>query len=172
MENAYIAYYSVQVGSGLKDLGPVYFNPRFIQQGRGFGNFFETIFRYLKPIFKSGMNAVKDSALRTGGDILKELGSRPLNEILADHGQKFTQDLGSKLGSKLKQKFQSGSGLMFTGIAKRKPKSKSIKGKRRTKKKQLKTKRKSSKTTVKKSKKKTKAKIKKSKQRILDIFER
>lgn len=164
MENAYIAYYSVQVGSGLKDIGQLYYNPRFIQQGRGFGNIFESIFRYLKPVFKSGINALKDSAVKSGTDILKELGSRPLNEILNDHGQKFTQDLGSKL----KKKFQGGSGLMFSGIARRKPTSKSIKARSRKGKKQLKTKRKSSKTTVRKSKRKTKSK--KSKQRVLDIF--
>ena len=97
MENAYIEYYTVQVGSGLKDIGPLYHNARFVQQGRGFGSFFETLFTYLKPVFKSGLNAIKDSALKTGTSIITEVGSRPLNEILIDHGKKFGEDLSSKV---------------------------------------------------------------------------
>ena len=85
MENAYIEYYTVQVGSGLKDIGPLYHNARFVQQGRGFGSFFETLFTYLKP------------ALKTGTSIITEVGSRPLNEILIDHGKKFGEDLSSKV---------------------------------------------------------------------------
>lgn len=165
MENAYIEYYSVQVGSGLKDIGPLYHNPRFIQQGRGFGSFFQTLFSYLKPVFKSGLNAIKDSALSTGTSMLSEMGSRPLKEILTDHGNKFKQDLGSKL----KRKFQDGSGLIFAGVAKKKPCLKGIKVKQPKKKNQSSNKRKARKSSKKARKSSKKAK-KKSKTRILDIF--
>lgn len=141
MENAYIEYYSVQVGSGLKDIGSLYHNARFIQQGRGFGNFFESLFTYLKPMLKSGLNALKDSAIKTGSSMLSEIGSRPLNEIFSEHGKKLKEDLGSKL----KRKFQDGSGLIFAGAAKKKlclkkrikakrtPKNNQSKGKRKQK---------------------------------------
>ena len=158
MENAYIEYYTVQVGSGLKDIGPLYHNTRFVQQGRGFGSFFETLFTYLKPVFKSGFNALKDSALKTGTSIISEVGSRPFNEILIDHGKKFGEDLSSKM----KRKFQDGSGLMFAGAAKKKVCKKGIKVKQIKKNNQSSKKRKPRKSI----KKKTKI----SKARILDIF--
>lgn len=160
MENAYIEYYSVQVGSGLKNIGPLYHNARFVQQGRGFGSFFETLFTYLKPIFNSGFNALKDSALKTGTSILSEIGSRPLNEILTEHGKKFGEDLGVKM----KRKFQDGSGLIFAGAAaKKKSCNKSIKVKPSRKLHQSSNKRKPRKSAGRKL-----AKIKKT--RILDIF--
>lgn len=155
MENAYIEYYTVQVGSGFKDIGPLYHNARFVQQGRGFGSVFEKLFTFLKPVFKSGFNALKDSALKTGTSILSEVGSRPLTEILTDHGQKFGEDLGVKM----KRKFQSGSGLMFAGAAKKKVYKKGIKAKRSKKRNQSSNKRKPRKSTKKKIK-----------TRVLDIF--
>lgn len=163
MENTYIEYYSVQVGSGLKDIGPLFYNTRFVQQGRGFGSFFETLFTYLKPVFKSGLNALKDSALTTGSSILSEVGSRPLNEILIDHGKKF----GNDLGSKLKRKFQDGSGLIFAGVANKKPRLRGIKAKKVKKTNQSSSKRKQRKSS-KKQKKNSSKKV--SKKRILDIF--
>lgn len=173
MENAYIEYYTVQIGSGLKDIGPLYHNYRFVQQGRGFGSFFETLFSYLKPVFKSGVNALKDSALKTGSSILSEIGSRPLNEIFIDHGKQFGQDLGSKL----KRKFQDGSGLMFAGAAKtNKVFSKGIKVKQRKKNNQSSLKRKQRKLSKRKlskrklTKNKSNKKSKNRKTRILDIF--
>lgn len=159
MENAYIEYYSVQVGSGLKNIGPLYHNARFVQQGRGFGSFFETLFTYLKPIFKSGFNALKDSALKSGTSILSEIGSRPLNEILTEHGKKFGEDLGVKM----KRKFQDGSGLIFAGAAKKKLCNKSIKAKPSHKLHQSSNKRK-----PRKSARRNFSKIKKT--RVLDIF--
>ena len=157
MENAFIEYYTVQLGSGLKDIGPLYHNSRFVQQGRGFGSFFATLFTYLKPVFKSGLNAIKDSALKTS--IITEIGSRPLNEILIDHGKKFGEDLSSKM----KRKFQGGSGLMFAGVAKKKACKKGIKSKQIRKNNQS-----SSKCKPRKSTKNGKTKINKA--RILDIF--
>lgn len=161
MENAYIEYYTVQVGSGFKDIGPLYHNARFVQQGRGFGSFFETLFTYLKPVFKSGLSALTDSALKTGTSILSEVGSRPFNEILTDHGKKFGEDLGTKV----KRKFQGGSGLMFAGAARKKVCKKSIKAKQTKKSNQSLNKRKGRKS-IKKKKNKTKI----NQTRILDIF--
>lgn len=165
MENAYIDYYTIQIGSGLADIGPLYHNLRFVQQGRGFGSFFEALFRYLKPIVRSGVNALKDSAFKAGGNILHELGSRPLDEILFDNGKKFGHDLTTKLG----KKFQGGSGLIFAGAAKRKHDFKGIKAKKLKKSAQSSTKRKKVKPTKKTiNKKKKRSKINQS--RILDIF--
>lgn len=154
MENVYIQYYSVQTGSGLKDIGPLYHNLRFVQQGAGFGSFFGTLYRFLKPMIHSGLNVLQNQALKTGSAVLSELGSRPLNEILIEHGKKAGEDLKTKF----KNKFQRGSGLMFA--AKRKPTKKSIKAKNAKKRNQSAAKRKKNKTSKKKS----------VKSRILDIF--
>lgn len=168
MEHAYIQYYTVQTGTGLKDIGPLYHNLRFIQHGSGFGSFFGSLYRFLKPLIYSGMDALQHQAVKTGTNILSELGSRPFNEIISDHGKKATEELKSKF----KKKFQSGSGLIFSGAAVRnslKKKKKSIKINKKQKnikgKKNIKTRQSNS-----KRKKVNTHKKKKLETRVLDIF--
>lgn len=148
----YIYYYQNQSGSGKSDFGPLYYTPRFIQQGRGFANFFSNIFQYLKPLFKSGLQALTNTALKTGVSALSEVGSRPLSEILVEHGKRAKQDLEQKYFNK----FQDGKGIF--SFARQK---KDIKKKKAHKTSQLLKLKKSKKKQIKKSKLKT---------RILDIF--
>lgn len=105
--NVYVNYYSVQSGSGINDIGPLYYHPRMVQQGRGIGNFFAALYQYLKPIFTSGVNVLKEQALKTGTSIINDLGNRPFTEIIKEHGKKAADELGAKL----KNKFQGGSGI-------------------------------------------------------------
>lgn len=107
--NTYVQYYQCQSGSGISDFGPLYYTPRFVQAGRGFANFFASLYGYLKPLITSGFNAVKKTAIKTGTKMLSEVGSRPLREILLEHGASAVNDLHQKF----KNKFQEGEG-MFT----------------------------------------------------------
>lgn len=64
-------YYVKQAGAGLTDIGELYSNPWIVQNGsgigavyssfavqhgQGFGSFFGALVRFLKPVFKSGLN--------------------------------------------------------------------------------------------------------------------
>ncbi len=170
MENAYIEYYTVQVGAGLQDIGPLYHNYRFVQQGSGFGSFFGALYNFLKPILVSGGKVLKNQAMKTGTDILFDLdGSKPLKEVLTHHGKKAVDELKGKLD----RKFQTGSGLIYSeqsiGVKKCSRKKKYKKVKTGRKRKQSTLKRKKVKTSAKKLKQR-KIKNKKLKTRILDIF--
>lgn len=150
MADAYVHYYKNQSGAGLSDIGPLYYNQRFVQHGRGAGSFFGALYKYLKPVFFSGLNALKTQALKTGSSILEELGTRPFKEIITTHGKRAVDELGSKL----KNKFQGGSGLLSCYSSRKKYKKGPIQQK-----------------TIKIAKKsKLRKKQKAVKKRILDIF--
>lgn len=147
MQN-YISYYQTQIGGGSKtEFGPLYYTPRFVQQGRGFANFFSSIYSYLKPLFKSGFEALKNTAIKTGSSMLSEIGSRPFKDILIDHGKKAKDDLEQRY----LKKFQDGKGIFSFAKSK-----KNINKKQTTK-------------SGKVKKNKSSAR-KKTKNRILDIF--
>lgn len=171
MENAYIEYYLVQTGSGINDIGPLYHNFRFVQRGSGFGSFFGALYNFLKPVIISGAKVLRNQAFKTGKDILLDLGSKPLKDVLQEHGVKAVDELQSKLA----RKFQSGSGLMFSAAAIKKAQRKRYKRVKSTQKlKQSATKRKKVKTSRKinkKSLRKKTSKKKSTKTRVLDIFQ-
>jgi len=48
MEKLYQEYYLNQCGGGLSHIGTLYATPRIVQQGRGIGNFFSGLFKFLK----------------------------------------------------------------------------------------------------------------------------
>lgn len=152
-QSTFIQYYQNKHGSGLSDFGPIYYTPRIIQHGRGFGNFFASLFNYLKPLVSSGLQAVKDTALTTGVKALSEVGNRPFKEILIEHSANAAKDLHRKY----KRKFQEGEGLLSI-------RKNSIKSKDSTK-----TNHSVSKTQRDKIEK-SKAKKRKLNERVLDIF--
>lgn len=110
MEQVYTSYYSNQIGSGLSHIGSLYVSPRVVQHGRGLGSFFASFFRNLKPLFLSGLNAIKDQAMDTGKSILNDFGRKPLRNILAEQGKKALSNLTEKAVNKISSKFQKGSG--------------------------------------------------------------
>jgi len=151
MEKLYQEYYLNQCGGGLSHIGTLYATPRIVQQGRGIGNFFSGLFKYLKPLFLRGLNAVKNQAFETGKAVINDLGQKPLQNIIQEQSKIALQNLSNKVIDKMTQ---SGSG-------------------RRNKRKRTTTKRAHCKSThsrvhtTKKNKKRSKSKFSK---KISDIF--
>lgn len=112
MEKVYTNYYMSQIGGGTHDIGDVYAIPRVIQSGRGsVGAFFSGIFKYLKPLWQSGISALKNQAIKSGKAVLEDIGSRPITEILKHQSVAAVNELKEKGIRKLKNMAQSGSGL-------------------------------------------------------------
>lgn len=113
MASAYVKYYAQQ-GSGLSDIGPLYRQPLFHQKGSGVGGFFTTVLKYLSPLAASGLTALKEQAIRSGKEILSEIGSKPFKDILQDRGRQAVSDLTVKGLDKLKRAAsrQKGSGYI------------------------------------------------------------
>lgn len=107
---SYVQYYSAQCGGGFSDIGTIYHGQRHIQRGCGIGNFFSGLYRYLKPIILSGVDALKDQSLTTGRAIIKDLGNKPIQDILKEQGSAAIDNLAEKAISKIKRKIQGGSG--------------------------------------------------------------
>lgn len=110
MNQVYTAYYSGQLGGGLSHIGSLYAYPRVLQNGRGLGSFFASLFRTLKPLLFSGVNAVKNQAVNTGKAILSDFGRKPLRNILEEQGKIALNNLTEKAINKISSKFQKGSG--------------------------------------------------------------
>lgn len=157
-QNTYIQYYESKYGSGISDFGPIYYTPRIIQHGRGFGSFFASLFNYLKPLITSGLSAVKDTAIKAGSKALSEVGNRPFKEILIENGVSAANDLEQKY----KKKFQGGQGFLAA-------RKNAIKSKYHPKINHSTSKTRSVKTKRKTLRKKSK-RISKIKERVLDIF--
>lgn len=69
----------VQRGRGIADIGTVYRAPRMhFQRGRGFSDVFSGILKFITPYLISGSKAIGKEALRSGGEILSNVGSQPL----------------------------------------------------------------------------------------------
>lgn len=154
-ENTFINYYTIQSGGGISDIGPLYYNQRIVQQGRGIGNFFAALYRYLKPVFISGLGALKNQAFKTGSAILEDLGKKPFKEVIVERGKQAFDELGDQI----KNKFQDGSGLFsYRSNSKKYKKAK------------LKKTKIAAVSNKKKKLKDTKKKKNKIKTRILDIF--
>lgn len=111
MDEVYLKYYQAQAGNGLSDIGQLYhISPKFVQRGRGgIGSFFSGIFRHLKPIIKSGLRALKKQTIKSGVNIVKDLGERPIKELLVEEGKAAVDELAQK-GIKKLQKLQDGNG--------------------------------------------------------------
>lgn len=73
MQREYIKYYASQAGGSINEIGPLLQRQQTIQRGRGLGNLFASLFRYLKPSLVSGLDFLKEEALRTGGNILSDI---------------------------------------------------------------------------------------------------
>ena len=87
-----VLYYRRQAGGGSETvIGPVYSTPSYLQRGHGIGDFFGSLFRWVRPIVWSGVKALGRETLRTGGDILSDIGeNKPTTSLEA-------RDIVSKL---------------------------------------------------------------------------
>jgi len=94
-------YHLNQVGRGLtpsEGIGPAYASPLYLQRGHGIGNFFGSMFRWVRPILWRGDKAVCRETLRTGGKILTHIAenSSPelsLKDIVSKHLTESVQNL-------------------------------------------------------------------------------
>lgn len=120
MDTYYTRYYSRQYGGSLSDIGPIYKSPVFYQKGSGVGSFFTGLFKYLKPAISSGFDALKHQSVRTGKAIINDVGSKPLKEILKEHGKIAVQELAEKGINKLKRMRKQSGGGGGGGVKKRK----------------------------------------------------
>lgn len=98
------AYYLRQAGRGLNDIGigPIYSTPPYLQRGHGIGNFFGSLFRWVKPILWSGAKALGRETMRTGGKILSEIAENrspdvKARDIISKHVSESKQNLIGKL---------------------------------------------------------------------------
>lgn len=177
----YIQYYQKQTGGGISDIGELYHAPIFLQRGRGIGSFFTGLMKNLKPLFKSGVNALKEQSVKSANAIVQDLGNKPLKDILREQGKLAATNLVNRGIKRLNNEKQEGSGFMMpynTGAIKRrrtdnlshfklKRGSGKVKRRKTTKKK---TKKNHKKNTIKHQKRKPSKKSNKKKKRILDIF--
>lgn len=117
----YTKYYLNQSGRGVSDIGSLYRGPFIAQRGYGgIGSFFSAVMRHLQPLVKSGLSALGQQSLKTGGAILKDVGKKPLEDILREQSVSAVEDLAAKGVRKIKNKImQRGKGI------KRKRKAKS-----------------------------------------------
>jgi hypothetical protein len=68
-------YYRKQAGGGGSEygIGTFYYTPTYFQRGHGIGDFFGSLFRWVRPIIWSGVKALGRETLRTGGVILSDI---------------------------------------------------------------------------------------------------
>ena len=110
MDKIYTAYYLNQFGTGITEIGPLYSTPRIVQYGRGgIGSFFSGILKRITPLFQSGLRAIKKQGIKTGTNIIREIGNKPLKEVLKEQGKAAVKELVDKGIQKL-EKLQEGSG--------------------------------------------------------------
>lgn len=103
MDSYYTQYYLRQKGKGLSDIGPLYRSPVLYQRGSGIGSFFSGLFKNLKPLMASGLEALKDQSIKSSSAILNDIGRKPFKEILKEQGKVAVKDLTDKGINKLKR---------------------------------------------------------------------
>jgi hypothetical protein len=98
-------YYIHQGGGGSEyqaDLfGPVYVGSPYLQRGHGIGSFLAGLLRAMKPLALRGARAFCSEALKTGSQILADIGNkqpdRKVKEIVADRLSNSAHRLVAKL---------------------------------------------------------------------------
>lgn len=108
----YEHYFSrrAQIGSGVSDIGSVHRSPKlYYQRGRGFGQALGGIWRFLSPYIISSSKAIGREALRSGAEILRNVGSQPLKDLVRDQVKTSRKNLTFKAGEKLRA--MSGEGI-------------------------------------------------------------
>ena len=103
-------YYRKQAGGGgggsEHGIGPIYSTPPYLPRGHGIGDFFGSLFRWVRPIIWSGVKALGRETLRTGGDILSDIAeSKPTTsfrakDIVSKRLNESRQNLINRLGGR------------------------------------------------------------------------
>lgn len=111
---AYIQYYTKQAGGGMQDIGPIYFKSRVKQRGRGIGNIFGSIYRFIKPLLASLAPALRSSTLSATTGLINDIGRKSFKESLKDNSKNAMQTFLKSATQ------QSGSGRSRKSVVKKK----------------------------------------------------
>lgn len=105
MSSRYTQYY--QSGGSLRDIGQIYKGPESYyyrnQRGEGIGDFFATAYRFLNPLLQSGLSVLGNQAIRSGTNILSDLGKKDLGTIVREQGEQAIKNLSEKAIDKIKR---------------------------------------------------------------------
>jgi len=97
-------YYLNQAGRGLitPGFGSVYSAPLYLQRGHVVSYFFDSLFRYVRPLLWSVAKAVGRETLRTGGKIVTDIAARKsIDDVSAgDIVSKYVTESAQNLISK------------------------------------------------------------------------
>lgn len=111
ISDVYTAYYLNQAGSGF---GGVYTSGLY-QKGHGIGSFLGGLFRCVFPLLKSGSAAVGTELLKSGANIISDIGrNEPVEKIIKSRGKEAINNLSKLVGEKM-----FGSGYKTAGAIKR-----------------------------------------------------
>lgn len=113
MANLYLNHYAQQ-GKGFNDIGPIFYSRNLVQRGRGFGGFFRSLFRYVRPLLSAGWKTLRTEGLRAGADVLTDLasGTKPAREIIVERGKQTLH----KLADNFKNSYQHGKGIFSSCV--------------------------------------------------------
>lgn len=108
----YRDYYFNQIGKGAElesIFGPIYKSPNRIQRGSGLGSALSSAFRFLKPLFRSGVSALKESGISAARNAVGDIfAGKNLGDIVRNQSANLINDLSQKAQNKIRK--QTGSG--------------------------------------------------------------
>lgn len=109
MSQRYIKYYLLQSGGSVDEIGPLFHSTVAYQRGRGLGSIFGGLIRFLKPIFSSGVDMLKNQAIKTGSSALTDLvtGANP-KQVFQDRGREALKNLRKTAVNKLNDMYGEG----------------------------------------------------------------
>lgn len=99
-----------QTGRGINDIGPVYRATHHIQRGRGLSGILSTIIKYISPFLLSSTKAIGQEALRSGSEILQNLGNKPIADLIKGEAMRSGKSLADRTGRTLKKMSDEMSG--------------------------------------------------------------
>ena len=121
-------YYRNQAGRELTTpgIGPVYYAPLYFKRGHGIGNFFCSLFRWVRPLLWSEAKAVGRENLRIGDKILTDIATRmytadvSTGDIVSKHVSESAQNFISKLRGRACKRAWEAVGVMKKKVHKSK----------------------------------------------------
>lgn len=124
MEERYINYFSNQLqqrGSGLVDIGKLYKTNRVyqngfgeltpVQRGDGLASLIRNFYQLAYPLIKSGFSALGTEAKTAGKNILRDITTKPITDLIKQHGTEAFTNLKDKVNEEMKKKNMHGKGI-------------------------------------------------------------
>lgn len=102
--------------------GSGYFKGQMYQRGRGLGNIFRGIFKFLMPMAKSVAKSVGKQALDTGVNIFQDtMKGENLKSVVNRRGREAVANLADSAAQRLRQSGKGIKGVRKTRCARKKP---------------------------------------------------